>query len=156
MWGEFWDKRAKRVKAKMDDAHIGDTVLDISSETGALATLLANIAKHVTAIEKMRDKKMVLLEIVVVLCLLFLEALPVIAAEQEMQKVSASEVKASDDFVLGIYGNANEDDTIDMRDVTYIKLVIFGKKPETDLCDANYDGRVSMLDVVQTLSLIHI
>jgi iron complex transport system substrate-binding protein len=27
-----------------------------------------------------------------------------------------------------IYGNANEDDTLDMRDVTYIKLVIFGKK----------------------------
>jgi len=48
MWGEFWDKRAKRVKAKMDDAHIGDTVLDISSGTGALATPLANIAKHVT------------------------------------------------------------------------------------------------------------
>ncbi|RLG30151.1 hypothetical protein DRN97_10940 [Methanosarcinales archaeon] len=54
----------------------------------------------------MRDKKMVLLEIVVVLCLLFLEVLPVIAAEQEMQKVSASEIKASEDFVLGIYGNA--------------------------------------------------
>ena len=102
----------------------------------------------------MRDKKMVLLEIVVVLCLLFLEALPVIAAEQEMQKVSASEVKASEDFVLGIYGNANEDDTIDMRDVTYIKLVIFRKKPETALCDANYDGRVSMLDVVQTKLII--
>ena len=97
MWGEFWDKRAKRVKAKMDDAHIGDTVLDISSGTGALATPLANIAKHVTAIEKMRDKKMVLLEMMVVLCLLFLEALPVIAAEQnqEMQKASASEVKLS-------------------------------------------------------------
>ena len=103
----------------------------------------------------MRDKKMVLLEIVVVLCLLFLEALPVIAAEQEMQKVSASEVRtASDDFVLGIYGNANEDDTIDMRDVTYIKLVIFGKKSETEFCDANYDGRVSMLDVVQTKLII--
>jgi len=55
---------------------------------------------------------------------------------------------------LQIYGNANGDDTIDMRDVTYIKLVIFGKKPETDLCDANYDGRVSMLDVVQTKLII--
>jgi len=57
-------------------------------------------------------------------------------------------------FTLQIYGNANEDDTIDMRDVTYIKLVIFGKKPETALCDANYDGRVSMLDVVQTKLII--
>ena len=57
-------------------------------------------------------------------------------------------------FTLQIYGNANEDDTIDMRDVTYIKLVIFGKKPETALCDANYDGRISMLDVVQTKLII--
>jgi iron complex transport system substrate-binding protein len=30
-----------------------------------------------------------------------------------------------------IYGNANEDDTLDMRDVTYIKLAIFGKKPRS-------------------------
>ena len=57
-------------------------------------------------------------------------------------------------FTLQIYGNANEDDTIDMRDVTYIKLVIFGKKHETKFCDANYDGRVSMLDVVQTKLII--
>jgi len=57
-------------------------------------------------------------------------------------------------FTLQIYGNANEDDTIDMRDVTYIKLVIFGRKPETALCDANYDERVSMLDVVQTKLII--
>jgi len=57
-------------------------------------------------------------------------------------------------FTLQIYGNANEDDKIDMRDVTYIKLVIFRKKPETKFCDANYDGRVSMLDVVQTKLII--
>jgi iron complex transport system substrate-binding protein len=50
---------------------------------------------------------------------------------------------------LGIYGNANEDDIIDMRDTTYTKLIIFGKKPETKFADANYDGKVSMLDVGQ-------
>jgi iron complex transport system substrate-binding protein len=55
---------------------------------------------------------------------------------------------------LKIYGNANEDDAIDMRDTTYIKLVIFGKKPKTDLADANYDGKVSMLDVGQTKLII--
>ena len=110
--------------------------------------------------EKMKTKKVVLMEIAIVLCLVLLVALPAIAAEQnqEMQKVSASAstiTTASEcDFVLGIYGNANEDDTIDMRDVTYIKLVIFGKKPETEFCDANYDGRVSMLDVVQTKLII--
>jgi iron complex transport system substrate-binding protein len=53
-----------------------------------------------------------------------------------------------------IYGNANEDDILDMRDVTYIKLVIFGKKPATTFADANYDGKVSMLDVGQTKLII--
>ena len=68
--------------------------------------------------------------------------------------VIAERTTSSSEYVLKIYGNANEDDTIDMRDVTYIKLVIFGKKPETEFCDANYDGRVSMLDVVQTKLII--
>ena len=53
-----------------------------------------------------------------------------------------------------IYGNANEDDVLDMRDVTYIKLVIFGKKPATDFADANNDGKISMLDVGQTKLII--
>ena len=53
-----------------------------------------------------------------------------------------------------IYGNANEDDTLDMRDVTYIKLVIFGKKPATTLADANYDGKISMLDIGQAKLII--
>jgi len=68
---------------------------------------------------------------------------------------ASHEKLASEDYnTLQIYGNANEDDTVDMRDVTYIKLVIFGKKPETEFSDANYDGRVSMLDVVQTKLII--
>ena len=53
-----------------------------------------------------------------------------------------------------IYGNANEDDTLDMRDVMYIKLVIFGKKPATTFADANYDGKISMLDIGQTKLII--
>jgi iron complex transport system substrate-binding protein len=53
-----------------------------------------------------------------------------------------------------IYGNANEDDVLDMRDVTYIKLVIFGKKPATTLADANNDGKISMLDIGQTKLII--
>jgi iron complex transport system substrate-binding protein len=53
-----------------------------------------------------------------------------------------------------IYGNANEDDTLDMRDVTYIKLVIFGKKPATTFADANNDGKISMLDIGQTKLII--
>ena len=65
----------------------------------------------------------------------------------------ASPVLASAGY-LKIYGNANEDDVLDMRDVTYIKLVIFGKKPATTLADANYDGKVSMLDIGQTNLII--
>ena len=94
--------------------------------------------------------------IAIVLCLMFLVAIPGIAAEQTMQKVSASEVTTTseDDYVLGIYGNANEDDTIDMRDLTYVKLVFFGKKPETELADAKYDGKLNPLDFVQIKLMI--
>jgi iron complex transport system substrate-binding protein len=53
-----------------------------------------------------------------------------------------------------IHGNANGDDVLDMRDVTYIKLVIFGKKPATTFADANYDGKISMLDLGQTKLII--
>ena len=53
-----------------------------------------------------------------------------------------------------IYGNANEDDVLDMRDATYIKLAIFGKKPATTFADANYDGKISMLDIGQTKLII--
>ena len=107
---------------------------------------------------KIKSKTLALVEIAIVLCSLFLVALPAIAAEQnqEMQKASTSEVTiaSEDDYVLGIYGNANEDDAIDMGDVVYTKLAIFGKKPKTELCDAKYDGRINVLDVIQTKLII--
>ena len=107
---------------------------------------------------KTKTKILALLEIAVVLCSVFLVALPAIAAEQnqEMQKASANTITTAseDDYVLGIYGNANEDDTIDMGDVVYTKLAIFGKKPKTELCDAKYDGRINVLDVIQTKLII--
>jgi iron complex transport system substrate-binding protein len=59
-----------------------------------------------------------------------------------------------DDYVLGVYGNANEDDTIDMRDLTYVKLIFFGKKQETELADAKYDGKVNPLDFIQIKLII--
>ena len=92
---------------------------------------------------KTKNKMMATLEIVVVLCSVLLVALPVttIAAEQ-------------DDYVLGVYGNANEDDTIDMRDLTYVKLIFFGKKPETELADAKYDGKINPLDFIQIKLII--
>jgi iron complex transport system substrate-binding protein len=97
------------------------------------------------------------LEIAIVLCSVFLVAtLPAIAAEQTSQKVSASTITTAseDDYVLGVYGNANEDDTIDMRDLTYVKLIFFGKKPETKLADAKYDGKINPLDFIQIKLII--
>ena len=101
---------------------------------------------------KTKTKILAIVEIAIVLCSMFVVALPAIAADQTTQKASATALE--DEFTLEIFGNANEDDTIDMRDTTYIKLVIFGKKPKTELADANYDGKVSMLDVGQTKLII--
>ena len=106
----------------------------------------------------MKTKMIAFVEIAIVLCSLFLVALPAIAAEQnqEMQEVSANTITTAseDDYVLGIYGNANEDDTIDMRDLTYVKLIFFGKKPETELADAKYDGKINPLDFIQIKLII--
>ena len=103
--------------------------------------------------KKMKTKNKILAvgEIAIVLCSMFLVALPAIAATQTMQTITTA---SEDDFVLGIYGNANEDDTIDMRDLTYVKLIFFGKKPETELADAKYDGKLNPLDFIQIKLII--
>ena len=92
-----------------------------------------------------KDKIVALRELAVVLCLMLFVALPAttIAAAAE-----------EDEYVLGIYGNANEDDTIDMRDLTYVKLIFFGKKSETELADAKYDGKINPLDFIQIKLII--
>ena len=105
---------------------------------------------------KTKNKLLAAVEIAIVLCSVLFMALPAIAAGQTTQKVSATEVTTAseDDYVLGIYGNANEDDTIDMRDLTYVKLIFFGKKPETELADAKYDGKINPLDFIQIKLII--
>lgn len=55
---------------------------------------------------------------------------------------------------LDIYGNANEDTTIDMRDVTFTERIIRGLNAPTRLADANNDGKINMLDVTQTELII--
>jgi iron complex transport system substrate-binding protein len=111
--------------------------------------------------KKMKTKKKLLamVEIAIVLCSVFLVAVPAIVAQeqnQEMQKVSATTITTAseDGYVLEIYGNANEDDTVDMRDLTYVKLIFFGKKPETELADAKYDGKINPLDFIQIKLII--
>ena len=102
---------------------------------------------------KTKNKALALAEIAIVLCSVFLITLPGIAADQkqETQEVSASEVTTAseDDFILEIYGNANEDECIDMRDYTYTARIICWLEDETTFADANYDGRISVADMTQ-------
>lgn len=53
----------------------------------------------------------------------------------------------SDDSRLWVYGNANEDDVIDRKDVEYLRGIIYGDYPETVLADANCDGVVDRRDL---------
>ena len=84
----------------------------------------------------MKNRTLASLEIAIVFCLLFFVALPGIATAQE-------------DETLDIYGNANEDDIIDMRDLTFTARMILRLEDETELADANYDGRISVADMTQ-------
>ncbi len=65
----------------------------------------------------------------------------------------ASPVVASD-YTLGIYGNANEDDTINMQDVTYTELIILEYRDATELADAKYDSSIDILDMTQIALII--
>jgi iron complex transport system substrate-binding protein len=56
---------------------------------------------------------------------------------------------AASDYTLGIFGNANEDETINMQDVTYTELIILEYKDATQLADAKYDDKINMQDVTQ-------
>jgi len=56
---------------------------------------------------------------------------------------------AAADYTLGVFGNANEDDTINMQDVTYTELIILEYKDATQLADGKYDDRINMQDVTQ-------
>ncbi len=56
---------------------------------------------------------------------------------------------AASDYTLGIFGNANEDDAINMQDVTYTELIILEYRDTTELSDAKYDGKINMQDVTQ-------
>ena len=56
---------------------------------------------------------------------------------------------AASDYTLGVFGNANEDDTINMQDVTYTELIILEYREPTQLADGKHDDRINMQDVTQ-------
>lgn len=59
------------------------------------------------------------------------------------------------DFTLGIFGNANMDDNVDEKDVTYVMDVIKGTEETTELADANHDGNVDAKDILQIEQIIN-
>ena len=61
---------------------------------------------------------------------------------------------AASDYTLDIFGNANEDDTINMQDVTYTELIILEYRDATELADAKYDGSIDILDMTQIALII--
>ncbi|MEA1863627.1 MAG: ABC transporter substrate-binding protein [Euryarchaeota archaeon] len=56
---------------------------------------------------------------------------------------------AASDYTLEIFGNANEDETINMQDVTYTELILLEYRDETELADAKHDNKINMQDVTQ-------
>ncbi|MDM7912892.1 MAG: ABC transporter substrate-binding protein, partial [Methanotrichaceae archaeon] len=61
---------------------------------------------------------------------------------------------AASSYTLDIFGNANMDEIIDERDIDYLKGVIAGTNPATNLSDANYDGAIDDRDVEQAEKII--
>jgi iron complex transport system substrate-binding protein len=59
------------------------------------------------------------------------------------------------DYTLGIFGNANMDDTIDENDVAYVEEIIAGTNEETLLADANYDGVIDENDVTLITQIVN-
>jgi iron complex transport system substrate-binding protein len=60
----------------------------------------------------------------------------------------------SQNYTLGVFGNANMDDTIDEKDIAYVEGAIKGTYAPTNLSDANYDGKIDAQDIDQIEKII--
>ena len=101
---------------------------------------------------KDKIKRFAVMGVTILLCSMILGALPGagIAANSENVSPVAQQEQGQEMQTVGaevLYGDANGDGKIDMRDVTYVGLIILGKKPTNELADANQDGRVNVLDI---------
>ena len=54
---------------------------------------------------------------------------------------------------LEVYGNANDDWTIDENDATYVERIIRGEVEKTTFADANRDGKIDSEDIEQIKAL---
>lgn len=60
----------------------------------------------------------------------------------------------SSEYTLGIFGNANMDEAVDDQDIDYLKGVIDGSNPATNLSDANCDGLIDDQDLDQVQKIV--
>lgn len=67
---------------------------------------------------------------------------------------ASSEDLYGDNFTLNIFGNANRDDLINDKDITYIEGILNGANAQTDLADANQDGKVDQGDIDRIKEII--
>ncbi len=75
---------------------------------------------------------------------------------QPTPKPTPQPTKVSDmALTLEIYGNANMDDKIDTKDVTYLQNIISGANGQTRFADANYDGKIDATDIDQVNAIIN-
>lgn len=60
-----------------------------------------------------------------------------------------SDSEAASNITLSILGNANGDETIDMKDVEYTESIILGSGNQTQFADATGDNSINILDVTK-------
>jgi len=97
----------------------------------------------------MKQKIKYLLYVVLITLAVFSAPASADTVDNEQTQVSVSAMEVASDYTLGVFGNANEDETINMQDVTYTELIILEYKDETELADAKYDSEIDILDVTQ-------
>jgi len=56
---------------------------------------------------------------------------------------------SASDYTLGIFGNANGDETINLEDVEYAERIVLGLDDQNQLADAKYDDKIDILDVTR-------
>jgi len=67
----------------------------------------------------------------------------------------ASEDSNGENITLKIFGNANMDDLINAKDITYVEGILNGANKQTDLADANRDGKVDQEDIDRIKQIIN-
>ncbi len=120
-----------------------------------MATISINILFLLTLL---MNTKLVVVALVAGICVIgasfiFLSNAKDKAVEDDSQSIELT-LNAFPETRNWIMGNANLDDKIDSKDVTYLQAVIAGTAARNDMCDANCDGKIDSKDVEQVKKII--